>query len=346
VLRTGAWRRPPLRPGSPLRALLAGVALLLAPGLGRGAQATVSWDPDTAATVVGYHLYYDRDPGAPYEGTDANEGPSPLDVPVAGLADPTHPSVLVTGLDSCVPYYFAVSSYDATSESQLSPEATAVLVGAPADVTLTVTGPQAFRVTWAHPGDGDEGPILTYRVHYDTDSGEPYAGTGADQGDSPVTVTAASLFDPLHPRLDLTGLPAGQPIFVAVESVCEDGTAKLGAEVTAGSAGTEDAGTGADAGDGGEAPPADGAPGGEVVIDGGPVHIKAGVCGCRAVGSAPGGEAAAVLVLALALAGARRRGWGRVGRAQRASRATWGRRNCTRCASRSPCPARRPSTSS
>ncbi|MBI5480775.1 MAG: fibronectin type III domain-containing protein [Deltaproteobacteria bacterium] len=261
-----------------------GLAAAVVPAPAWGAQATLSWDQDTDPTLQAYRVHYDRDSGAPYAGTDAAEGPSPVIVPLAALTDPAHPSFTLTGLDSCVQYYFAIQAVYAAGESGLSPEASAVLVAAPASVTVTPTGDRSLRVSWPGPPAGDSGTIPTYRIHYDVDGGQPYEGNDAAEGASPVVLQTSTLFDPLHPSQDLTQLRAGQTYYVAVESVCDGGAGKLSGEASGATAGQEDAGTPPEDGpvveDGGAAGDGPGPPG-----DGGTIYIDAGSCGCRAAGA-------------------------------------------------------------
>ncbi|KPJ72282.1 hypothetical protein AMJ52_06820, partial [candidate division TA06 bacterium DG_78] len=67
----------------------------------------LSWNKTRGA--VGYKVYYDSDAsGPPYSGTDANEGPSPIDV-----GDVT--SFQLSGLTSEIPYYIAITAYDSLS---------------------------------------------------------------------------------------------------------------------------------------------------------------------------------------------------------------------------------------
>jgi hypothetical protein len=280
------------------------VAALL-PAAAWGAQATLSWNPDTDATLQGYRVHYDRDAGEPYAGVDATEGPSPVVVPLAALPDPTHPSFTLTGLDSCVTYYFAIQAYYTAGESGLSPEASSVLVAAPTSVTVTATGPGALRVGWPGPPAGDAGAIPTYRILYDVDSGPPYEGTDAAEGASPIALQTSTLFDPLHPSLDLTQLRTGQAYYVVVESVCANGTSKPSDEASGATTGQEDAGQVPEdgpAGDGGA-----GDDGAGPVGDGGPIRVDAGSCDCRgAPGGGPGWLPALLPVL---LRRRRRRPW-------------------------------------
>jgi len=237
---------------------------------------------------------------------------------------------VLTGMPSCTKFWFAVTAYNTSNlESGYSNEVSATAIAAPAVVTTTPAGAQALLVAWSDLPVDDHGSIPTYRVYYDLDSGTPYTGTGATEGDSPVVVTTASLADPHSPQLLLTGLEVGQLYYFAVESVCDDGTTKLSPEATGAPWGATDAGPeqldggGVDAG--GDGPLADGArpdgaradaggtgdAGGD---DGGEAAPPSGKCGCHADGGGSAGPA--LLLLGLLL---RRR--------QRASCARAGRRN-------------------
>ncbi len=47
---------------------------------------------------------------------------------------------------------------------------------------------------------------MGYKIYYDTSPGNPYYGTNADQGISPITVLRKDLDDPSNPKFTLTGL--------------------------------------------------------------------------------------------------------------------------------------------
>ena len=51
-----------------------------------------------------------------------------------------------------------------------------------------------------------EPDLIGYKIYYDTSPGDPYYGTDADQGISPITVLLKDLDDPDNPKLTLTGL--------------------------------------------------------------------------------------------------------------------------------------------
>lgn len=59
--------------------------------------------------------------------------------------------------------------------------------------------------------------LAGYRIHYKMDSsGEPYDGTGANEGASPITLPREDLDDPYNPEFTLTGLLDGATYFFAV----------------------------------------------------------------------------------------------------------------------------------
>ena len=80
---------------------------------GFAAQITLAWDPNTEMYLAGYKIYYKGDtPGASYDGTEANEGDSPIDVLLEFLIDKDNPEYRLTGLSDTKTYYFVVTAYD------------------------------------------------------------------------------------------------------------------------------------------------------------------------------------------------------------------------------------------
>ena len=69
-----------------------------------------------------------------------------------------------------------------------------------------------------------EADLAGYKVYYDTSSGDPYYGSGSDQGDSPITVLIEDLDDPLNPEFTLTGLDDDQDYYLALTAFDSEGS--------------------------------------------------------------------------------------------------------------------------
>lgn len=77
------------------------------PASSEALNVTLSWDPSTDSSVVGYKVYYDRDSSVPpYTGTDALQGPSPINVG-------RNTQITLSGLQDGTVYYFTVTAYNA-----------------------------------------------------------------------------------------------------------------------------------------------------------------------------------------------------------------------------------------
>jgi hypothetical protein len=94
---------------------------------------TLQWDANSETNIAGYKIYYDTDSGAPYKGTGALLGNSPIDVPI-GQDENSDPNVVEFTLNnlSSGEYYFAVTAYtddDPPIESGYSNETTGIQAG-------------------------------------------------------------------------------------------------------------------------------------------------------------------------------------------------------------------------
>jgi hypothetical protein len=117
VCQPANWKQTVLRT-CVLLLTLALLALLLPTGA-YAATITLAWDPpsENPQLVAGYLLYYGNVSGPPYEGTEANEGPSPIDVGNVTTFS-------FNGLDDTRDWFFAVTAYNKEgSESTYSNEA-------------------------------------------------------------------------------------------------------------------------------------------------------------------------------------------------------------------------------
>jgi hypothetical protein len=115
----------------------------------------LTWSEVEYDDLSGYRIYYDRDAsGAPYHGTDALEGDSPIDVPLSGLTYPDSPSFRLTGLENGVSYYIAVTACSTLGhESGYSEEVQCTpLEGGGGTIQLPQTGQIA---SYATRDDGD-----------------------------------------------------------------------------------------------------------------------------------------------------------------------------------------------
>lgn len=140
--------------------LTAGILALGVPALAK--DISVSWKSSNDPAVIGYRIYYRADsPTIPYDGTEADEGPSPVDVGnVTG-------ATLHFSDDSRI-YYYAVTAYDAANNesdyalhgnSEWAPVAIAPQPNA-------ITGTSNFRFIWTDPPSDFRG---TYTLYYSPD---------------------------------------------------------------------------------------------------------------------------------------------------------------------------------
>ena len=74
---------------------------------------TLRWDPNQEEDLAGYKIHYkEKSYGEPYEGQGADQGASPIIVPLILLEDPDNPQYRITGLVDNKVYFFAMTAYD------------------------------------------------------------------------------------------------------------------------------------------------------------------------------------------------------------------------------------------
>ena len=89
-----------------------------------GSDVNLAWDAHAESYQEGYKIYYKTgSSGPPYDGVGADQGPSPIIVPIEDFSDPNLPDYRVTGLDPFQVYFFAVTAYHGEEfESEYSSE--------------------------------------------------------------------------------------------------------------------------------------------------------------------------------------------------------------------------------
>ncbi|WP_458776036.1 PKD domain-containing protein [Desulforhopalus sp. 52FAK] len=137
-----------------------------------GASYPFSWSANTEP-VEGYKLYYKKggSAGPPFDGADAAEGASPID-----LGKVT--SFTITGLEDNTTYHFALTAYNGSEESDFTDVITVFPDGSldppVADLSASVlTGPVPLNVTFN--GSGSTGTISSYSWDFGDNSS---AGSG------------------------------------------------------------------------------------------------------------------------------------------------------------------------
>ena len=76
-------------------------------------EIALQWDANGEPDLAGYEIFYKSDSsGAPYSGTEADQGDSPIIVPLNLLADQNNPEYTLTGLPDGEVYFLAVKAYD------------------------------------------------------------------------------------------------------------------------------------------------------------------------------------------------------------------------------------------
>jgi hypothetical protein len=150
--------------------------LLLAFSQAQAADVTLGWDKNAEPSVTGYKIYYKSGTsGAPYNGTQLDQGGSPVNLPVANLSDPANPEVTLSGLQEGVKYYFVATAYDnAGNESAYSNEVY-YAVPAPQADTVAPTVPGAFAarainsstayMAWQGSTDAGGSGLAGYRIY-------------------------------------------------------------------------------------------------------------------------------------------------------------------------------------
>jgi hypothetical protein len=90
--------------------------MLLSANIAHCVDLSFAWDKNTESDIAGYYIYYKTSSsGAPYDGTGADEGNSPIKIPLANLTDPENPDYTIHGLSDTETSFFVSTSYDTTN---------------------------------------------------------------------------------------------------------------------------------------------------------------------------------------------------------------------------------------
>ncbi len=106
------------------------------------ADVTLAWTANTEGDVDGYYIYYKTGAsGAPYNGTGADQGNSPIKIILAELADSENPEFTIQGLSDTETSFFVATAYDTEGyESGYSDEVSYRPPTAPALTGISIYG--------------------------------------------------------------------------------------------------------------------------------------------------------------------------------------------------------------
>jgi len=211
-----------------LMLLLAAMFVLADLSTGFAANVALQWDAVTVSGVTGYKVYYSADsPAAPFNGSGAAEGASPVDV--QNLTTTT-----LTGLDPGKSYYFAVTAYDAAgNESDYSNIASILDLSPPAVAITSPTNGTGVSGTVAVAATANDNVGVT-RVEFfvngalqATDTAAPYLFSWDTSSLAPGSYTlSAKAYDAA------TNVTTSADVNVAVNNATPDTTVPTAAITT------------------------------------------------------------------------------------------------------------------
>ena len=118
------------------------------------ATARLTWTPNTEKDLAGYKIYYSSDPTG-FNGTDADEGPSPIAVS-------TIDTMNITGLKSGKTYRFAISAFDLSINE--SPLTTAVTINTTGVSEQSSTIPSKYVLNQNYPNPFNPSTIIHFEL--------------------------------------------------------------------------------------------------------------------------------------------------------------------------------------
>jgi len=199
----------------------AALLILSWPATSAAQKVVLSWDANAEKDIAGYQLHYANKSGAPYKGTFADQGPSPIDIPLSSFKDPTKLRFELTGVPPCSDIFLSLKAYNKKGKySDLAEEISARVVYRPKDVKAELA-PGGVKVRWTLPMPAKSDKIKRYLIYY-------REGSVGDRAVSfnkpPMPVSAVANSE--NAVVNLPGLN-GPDIFVAVAAECESGESQL-----------------------------------------------------------------------------------------------------------------------
>ncbi len=170
-----------------------------------------AWDKNTESDLAGYYIYYKTgSSGAPYNGTGAVEGNSPIKIPIASLSDPENPEYTIHSLSDTEASFFVITSYDtANNESDYSNELSFPNAHNDTATVMENSGINNINVT-ANDDFGGDGPAAA----------DISITSGANNGIAAVN-NGGSPNDPTDDSIDYTPSPNFNGTDTVIYEICD-----------------------------------------------------------------------------------------------------------------------------
>jgi len=177
------------------------LSTLLSANVAHCVDLSFAWDKNTESDLAGYYIYYKTgSSGAPYDGTGADEGNSPIKIPIVNLNDPENPEYTIHGLSDTEASFFVITAYDtANNESDYSNELSFLNAHNDTATVMENSGPTNINVT-ANDDFGGDGPAA---ADISITSGANNGSASVNNGGSPNDPTDDSI--DYTPNLNFNG---------------------------------------------------------------------------------------------------------------------------------------------